>query len=228
MSQSPGTSDLSLVPEAQWEEARRCMSVIQPLANNPARGQEAIDNAVRELGFSRAQVYILLRRYLADPRLTSLLPRRRGPDRGFSKLKVEVEKLVDETIDAVYLAQQRPRVSDLVMEIRRRCRAVGLMAPGRKAISARLRKRPRREVMSRREGRKAARDRFAPVVGSLEATWPLSLVQIDHTLVDVIVVDSVTRAPIQRPWLTLAIDVYSRCVVGFHLSLETENIFLSA
>ncbi len=127
MNHSPAASDLSLVPEAQWEEARRCMSVIQPLANNPARGQEEIDNAVRELGFSRAQVYILLRRYLADPRLTSLLPRRRGPDRGFSKLTIEVEKLVDETIDAVYLAQQRPRVSDLVMEIRRRCRAVGLM-----------------------------------------------------------------------------------------------------
>ena len=33
-------------------------------------------------------------------------------------------------------------------------------------------------------------------------------------------VDSVTRQPIQRPWLTLAIDVYSRCVAGFHLSLE--------
>jgi len=220
MNHSPGASDLSLVPEAQWEEARRCMSVIQALANNSARGQDEIDNAVRELGFSRAQVYILLRRYLADPRLTSLLPRRRGPDRGFSKLAVEVEKLVDETIDAVYLAQQRPRVSDLVMEIRRRCRAVGLMAPGRKAIATRLRKRPRREVVSRREGRKAARDRFAPVVGSLEAAWPLSLVQIDHTLVDVIVVDSVTRTPIQRPWLTLAIDVYSRCVAGFHLSLE--------
>ena len=39
-------------------------------------------------------------------------------------------------------------------------------------------------------------------------------------LVDVIVVDSVTRAPIQRPWLTVAIDVCSRCVAGFHLSLE--------
>jgi putative transposase len=74
--------------------------------------------------------------------------------------------------------------------------------------------------MARREGRKAARDRFAPAVGSLEAAWPLSLVQIDHTLVDVIVVDSAKRAPIQRPWLTLAIDVYSRCVAGFHLSLE--------
>ena len=48
----------------------------------------------------------------------------------------------------------------------------------------------------------------------------MALVQIDHTLVDVIVVDSVTRMPIRRPWLTLAIDVYSRCVVGFHLTLE--------
>ena len=83
-----------------------------------------------------------------------------------------------------------------------------------------MRLKPRKEVTARREGRKAARDRFAPAIGSLEAEWPLSLVQIDHTLVDVIVVDSVNRAPIQRPWLTLAIDVYSRCVAGFHLSLE--------
>jgi putative transposase len=64
---------------------------------------------------------------------------------------------------------------------------------------------PLNEVIARRLGRKAARDRFAPVTGSLEPKWPLSLVQIDHTLVDVIVVDSATRAPIRRPWLTLAI-----------------------
>ena len=75
-------------------------------------------------------------------------------------------------------------------------------------------------MVAKREGRKAARDRYVPVVGSLEAHWPLSLIQIDHTLVDVIVVDSATRAPIQRPWLTLAIDVCTRCVAGFHLSLE--------
>jgi putative transposase len=36
-------------------------------------------------------------------------------------------------------------------------------------------------------------------------------------------VDSLTRAPIQRPWLTLAIDVCTRCVVGFHLSLEAPS-----
>ena len=80
--------------------------------------------------------------------------------------------------------------------------------------------RPAAEVAARRHGRKAARDRYAPAIGSLDASWPLALVQIDHTLVDVIVVDFLSRAPIQRPWLTLAIDVCSRCVAGFHLSLE--------
>src|ERR1700735_5384387 len=85
---------------------------------------------------------------------------------------------------------------------------------------ARLQARPAREVVAKGEGRKAARDRYIPAVGSLEAHWPLSLVQIDHTLVDVIVVDSETRIPIQRPWLTLAIDVCTRCVAGFHLTLE--------
>ena len=75
-------------------------------------------------------------------------------------------------------------------------------------------------MLARREGRKAARDRFGPVTGSLEADWPLALVQIDHTLVDVIVVDSVTRVPDPASVVTLAIDVYSRCVVGLYLSLE--------
>jgi len=75
-------------------------------------------------------------------------------------------------------------------------------------------------VVARREGGKAARDRFAPVTGSLEAPSPLSIVQIDHTLVDAIVVDSINREPIQRPWLTLAICVNTRCVPGFYLSIE--------
>ena len=48
----------------------------------------------------------------------------------------------------------------------------------------------------------------------------MQVVQIDHTRVDAIVVDQVHRRPIGRPWLTLAIDVHTRMVAGFLLSLE--------
>nr|WP_272809341.1 transposase family protein [Shinella sp. YE25] len=46
------------------------------------------------------------------------------------------------------------------------------------------------------------------------------MVQIDHTLVDLFIVDARDRRPLQRPWLTLAIDIASRMVAGFYLSLE--------
>ena len=52
---------------------------------------------------------------------------------------------------------------------------------------------------------------------------PLDVVQIDHTQVDVILVDPVERRPIGRPWLTIAIDVMSRVIAGFHLSLDTPS-----
>lgn len=209
-----------MVDAAAWDEARRCLPVIRGLAENSTRKRSDIVAAAAELGCGPTHVYALLRRYLADARLTSLLPRRRGPERGISLLDQEVDALIREVVDSVYLTRQRPRIVHLVDEVRRHCAARGLPAPSRKAITARLRVRPAREVVAKREGRKAVRDRYLPAVGSLEAHWPLSLIQIDHTLVDVIVVDSETRAPIQRPWLTLAIDVCTRCVAGFHLSLE--------
>jgi putative transposase len=44
----------------------------------------------------------------------------------------------------------------------------------------------------------------------------MDVLQIDHTPVDVMVVDAERRLSIGRPWLTVAIDVASRMVAGFH------------
>ena len=52
---------------------------------------------------------------------------------------------------------------------------------------------------------------------------PLEQVQIDHTVVDVIVVDERHRLPIGRPYVTVAIDVFSRCIVGLVVTLEAPS-----
>lgn len=44
------------------------------------------------------------------------------------------------------------------------------------------------------------------------------MLQIDHTPVDLILVDETWRKPVGRPWLTLAIDVHSRCIAGLCLA----------
>src|ERR1035441_5738189 len=74
--------------------------------------------------------------------------------------------------------------------------------------------------MQKRHGAKKAREKFGPVnISTLRPEWPLDVSQMDHTPVDVTVVDNERRLPIGRPWLTLAIDVASRMVAGFHVSL---------
>lgn len=72
-----GMPDISTVNTAAWEEARRSLPVIRRLAENPAHTPSDILAAAAMLARGASHVYQLLRRYLSDPRLTSLLPRAR-------------------------------------------------------------------------------------------------------------------------------------------------------
>lgn len=102
-------------------------------------------------------------------------------------------------------------------------RVRGARPPSWDAIKARVARKDERLLLQDREGAEAARARFAPVVGEYRASHALEVVQIDHTKVDVFVIDSVHREPIGRPWLTLAIDVASRMVAGLYVSLESPS-----
>jgi len=78
----------------------------------------------------------------------------------------------------------------------------------------------RQKLAKTREGETAARQQYKPVIDEYSVGQAMEVVQIDHTLVDLFVVNAVNRQPLQRPWLTLAIDIASRMVAGFYLSLE--------
>jgi transposase InsO family protein len=74
-----------------------------------------------------------------------------------------------------------------------------------------------------RDGAEAARPLKSAGGTPPEITGLLEQVQIDHTPVDVIVVDERHRLPIGRPYLTAAIDVCSRCVVGLVVTLNAPS-----
>ncbi|MEP0962959.1 MAG: hypothetical protein ABJQ70_10705 [Roseobacter sp.] len=81
-----------------------------------------------------------------------------------------------------------------------------------------------REVMRKWKGAKAARQVFEARAGGLDVERPLEVVQIDHTLADIILVDQVERKHLARPWLTLAIDVTTRVVLGGYVSFNAPSV----
>jgi putative transposase len=132
-----------------------------------------------------------------------------------------VEVLVASAIKEVFLRPERPRLIDLWRAVRAQCLSLGLKPPAYHTLQARVQQCDARVVLQARAGAAAARQRYDRVKpSSLQPGWPLEVVQIDHTPIDVLVVDEWERQPLGRPWLTLAIDVASRFVTGFQVSLD--------
>ena len=211
------------VDDVSWAEAVAREPVIRSLTSGSRLAKADVAAACRVLGLSRSRLYALIERYRNAPVTSSLASALPGPKAGSRRLSREQEAVIEEAIRDVYLTRQKASVSALHDEVRRLCRTRGLTPASWKAVRARVASVDRYKLVTRREGAKAARDRLKPVTQEYRAEYPLQVIQIDHTRVDLFVVDAVHRRPIQRPWLTLAIDVASRMVSGFYLSLEAPS-----
>ena len=203
-----------------WATGEHRLRVLTPLARTDRSTAGEVDAAARELGIERAQCYRLLRRLRADRTVTALLPGPSGRRAGVRLLNKAVETTIEKAIDEFYLRPNCPTLADLMREIGRRCVAQDLALPSRKAVTQRVAALDPRELLRRRRGARHARRKLGRIAGHLTEERPLGLVQVDHTLADIMVVSAIDRRPLDRPWLTLAIDVATRVVTGFHLSLE--------
>ena len=180
----------------------------------------AVEEIAQELGVSRSTMYRLITAYRAKGTVSSVEPRAQGRRKDTLVLDAKREKLIASTIHEIYLKPERPTMTYLIEQVRARCAQKGLPLPDRRTIKARVDRIDRRTVALKRKDAKGVKATKA-VPGQYVAARPLEVVQIDHTEVDVFLVDETTRKTMdKRPWLTLAIDVFTRMVVGFHLSMD--------
>jgi putative transposase len=82
-----------------------------------------------------------------------------------------------------------------------------------------------REVVARRYGEKAASDMFDHGGTTPEASFPLQVVEIDHTRLNLNVVDPTRKLLLGRPWITAAIDRYTRMLVGIYIGFEPPSVY---
>ena len=210
------------VADKDWEEAEFRARVLAELPEQFTEGDVAW--AMRQLDVSRATVYRLAKQFREDARTSALLPNTSGPKPGMQPLDPAVEAIVAHHFKDFYATRRKPTKTRFWREVAADCHARGLAPPSIRRLGRWLDLKDQGRLMMRREGRDKAERRHLATPGSLTAIRPLDIVQIDHTKADVTVVDPVTRRPLGRPTLTVAVDVNTRVVLGFHLSLEPPSL----
>lgn len=216
--------DLSELSEKDWETAEDRYNAIKPLLAKPIAGRQEVEFRADQLGVNAATLYRWLKRYKSYGVLGALVPQKRGWKTGKKRVLPEVENQIQEVLNDFYLTSQRPSGSKVVMEVKRRCYERGLESPSHCTIRARMSEISEKKRLRKHGFSEKAANKFLPTPGHFpNATYPLSVVQIDHTPADLIVVDDEFREPIGRPWITMAIDVNTRVVVGYYLSLDAPS-----
>jgi putative transposase len=143
-----------------------------------------------------------------------------------SRLTDDVEEIICKAINEVYMRRPRNTMADVYGEVRdviekRRASGERIEVPAASTIRRRIRAVDGYERMVARHGKRAANVANTPVGRFPEPDRPLQLVQIDHTRLDVFVYDDVGRKRVvARATLTIALDVYSRAIWGFHISFD--------
>lgn len=220
----PVIRDLADISEREWEVARARHQIVLGLQGIVGRTRTDVEAAGRLAGVNASTVYDWVTAYEARGYVTDLIPAKPGPKKGSTRLSSAIEKIIREKIDEIFLNKTPVQITRVQKGIEEACRKAGLKPPAGNTIRARIGSLDPEKVLIRQGRRDKARDKFRPV----RAEFPdegvaLAVVQIDHTLGNVVLVDEEHRLPLDRPWITFAIDVCTRIVCGFYISLEAPS-----
>jgi len=223
LSRSQQKGEPLVVPEAEWIRALSIAKALAPyvVGTLPHRVKREL---AKQFNVSLRQIQRLMARYRQCQQTTALVPRRGGRPAGLRLLEPQVEQLIQHVISKHYARREAASQSEVSERVRLMCQRLNLPPPDPKTVVSRIRAEKGFYLECKRQGAKAARQRFEPRPGKLMVERALALIQIDHTRADInLVADDDPSQVIGRPWLTLAIDVATRAVVGYHLTMDAPS-----
>jgi putative transposase len=214
-------------PEHEWEGAREKSQDLRILEGR-ALSASVVNRLSQKWGVGRATIFRTLSRFKKDGNLGALLTRRGGKQLGFSHLPSEVDFVIGDCAKRLWTLSENATVEDIFTEILNECTARQLKPPSRATVGRRLHVLRDDPENFTGEAREALRTKSRLVKSQYRVDEPLAVVQIDHTVADILLVEPHTRCLVGRPTLTIAIDVATRCVLGFCASFEAPSSLLVA
>lgn len=232
-------ADLAEMPDAVREETRRRYNYVTGIIRLGVHGktqkdlEPLIDQVAKALNDSEPpsywQVYRWYKDYIASAgSVRCLFSAQSLKGNRTRRMQREVIEIMDKAIEEECLnGRLSPQaVYDTVVARIKYENDLRVMAgsaerlkiPSDKSVYRAIDRLDQYEVTKARKGKRYADLMFKPRKESIRPERPLQRVEIDHTKLDLFVVDFERRMPIGRPWITTAIDVFSKCVVGIYIS----------
>ena len=221
--QSRTDKDIHLIADKDWQIAQQRFEAIRIFIEQAdfSFSREEVSEQASKAQVSTATLYRWIKRYRDSGKISSLIPEKRGAKRGNVRLSEPVNTIINDIIENEYLTSQKRSIAWVCSEVIRLCRNAKLPEPHPNTIRQRIALLSEKKVIRGRLGSKVSEQNYRPHIAEFpDGNFPLDVVQIDHTKLDIVLVDDVYRMPVDRPWITLAIDVFSRMVTGFYISFD--------
>lgn len=151
--------------------------------------------------------------------------------KGGTRLHVDVEALIDETVEEIALKQREFSAQELLEALTLKIQAANrqrftgdqLEVPSLRTMQRRAVQLAEYDLTIARSSLVEANRRFALHRNSREVGRLLEIVEIDHSPIDLMVVGS-DRVTTGRPSITVILERATRCVMGYHLSLAGHGV----
>jgi len=206
-----------------WAERLRNLILKYPTGARTPNSVIEEDLLTQDLDISFSTFKRKRRTFEEEQTLSSLFSKSSSGGRGKRRISVDVVNLAHEIIERTdgKTGSKHARDSDIVKMVRAESHTMGYSVPAANTVRDIIKEYSIHKRAKKKFGSRYAKVEYDAHPGETpEVFAPLERIQIDHTLVDVVVTDAENRVALGRPWITAAIDEYTKSFLGFYLSFE--------
>lgn len=166
-------------------------------------------------------------------KVTSLIPQHKN--KGNRKPRFDnIEEILAKNAIAEYLDEKKPSIAsvyqeykdDIILQNEYRSDLRHPLKPiSYQGFCKKIKKMSTYALVSARKGKYEAELDFRYVASHRPPTRVLERVELDHTPIDLILLDDELLVPLGRAYLTLLIDSYSHCILGFNLGFDEPGFY---
>jgi len=224
------------ISPAEWEKAKRRRSYVRAVEELPCTEnlyKPAILKVWEKSGrLGRMPHWTTVARWVAKYRkhgkdAHALVEESHKKGKRGSDYSQEVVDIVNASIDRVYMTRERGTVAEThvhaMVQVDRRNKQLAstkqLKLPPRYLVQREIDSIPAFDRYVARYGQVAALRIFRSRTNHRITNHALETAEMDHTQLDIFVIDE-DGVPMGRPWITICIDVHTRCILGIYIGFE--------